>query len=70
MIESYEDSVAYLISNGWVALNPGSYSKNGYKIVFDTSHYVELYKNNGERKAECPIHSVQDLVQFLQANNL
>ena len=70
MIRSYEDSVSHLVSQGWIEKSPGAYAKNGYEIVFDTSHYVELYKNNSTRLAESRIESVQNLIEFLKANHL
>jgi hypothetical protein len=70
MIQSYEDSIQHLSGQGWTQTNFGTYAKNGYEIVFDTSHYVELYKGKDNRLSESRIDSVQDLVRFLEANKL
>lgn len=65
MIESYEAATRHLIENGWHKENPGGFKKGGYEIVFDTSHYVELYDATGERIAEAPIKSLEDIINFL-----
>ena len=70
MIHSYEESVEYLTSHGWRKTSSGAYVKNGHELVFDTSHYVELYGSDGVWLSESRIDSVQDLVRFIQVNRL
>ena len=69
MIKSFEQSVNYLVENEWIKVNTAGFRKNQFEIVFDTSHYVELYSNN-ERIAESKITSVEDIIEFLNSNGL
>jgi hypothetical protein len=70
MIESYEDSTKFLVESGWHKENSGSFKKSGFEMIFDTSHYVELYDTTGERISETPIKSLEDITKFLNANKL
>ena len=62
MIQNYAESIAYLNRQGWETNHFGTHAKNGYEIVFDTSHCVEIYNENNVRVAEGSIESLPDLV--------
>ena len=59
-----------LMALGWRATAPFCLTKNGYELVFDTSHFVELYAADGRRVAEAPVNSMKDLTTFLECNGL
>jgi len=69
MIKSYEEATKYLISAGWRKENAGIFHKNNWELVWDTSHYVEIYVGK-ERIAEGSIDSREDMVNFINVNNL
>ena len=66
MIKSYEDSINYLEENGWVKNKLTNHEKGGLEIVFDTSHYVEVYDTDTkERIDEGPVDSVDDIISIV-----
>jgi len=70
VIESYEATTNHLIEAGWQKESPASFRKDGCEIVFDTSHYVELYDASEKRISEAPIRSVEDMINFLNSNQI
>ncbi|MBB6428454.1 hypothetical protein [Algisphaera agarilytica] len=56
-----------LADQGWVEAGAFVFKKNGYELVFDTSHYVELYElRSGERVHEARILGADDIAEFLR----
>jgi hypothetical protein len=70
MIQNYADSIAYLNRQGWGCIRSGVHVKSGYELVFDTSHYVEIYTEDGIRISEGSIETLPDLVEALESNQL
>ena len=53
-----------LLADGWVATNPAAFRKSGYELVFDTSHFIEIYRD-GQRVAEAKVNSFSDIQALL-----
>ena len=66
----YASLERYLISKGWSRRVNGTFSDGLVELVFDTSHYLEVYKSDGTRVAEGRINSITDLEAFLAENRL
>jgi len=70
-MQSYDIAVKHLIESGWIKETSGVLTKGGFELVFDTSRYVELYeKGVPNRLAEGPVRSLDDMIAFLDANDL
>ncbi len=62
----------YLLENGWEQSNRMTFKNiksTKYEIFFDTSNQIELYFDN-EKKDEKYLIDVEELIFFLEQNNL
>ena len=66
----YASFERYLSAKGWNRRSKGTFSDGFVELVFDTSHYLEVYKSDGTRMAEGRINSVADLEAFLIEHRL
>ena len=66
MADLYNDAVSALLNDGWSKVNPASFTKGNFEIVFDTSHYVEIYVSDSRRCLyESTLDTTEDFNQFL-----
>lgn len=68
-IDGLNDAIAVLRSQNWTSSGPYAFEKHGLEIVFDTSSYVELYREQ-ERIAEARVTSAASMLKFLRDNDL
>lgn len=67
---TYDQIIQYLKTENWKEEIPyAKYMKDEYELIFDTSNYVEIYK---ERKRVCEgiVVSVNDISNVLIRNEI
>ena len=70
MRKSLDEAVVVLTSAGWASSRPYTFQKNGVETEFDTSHYVELYRQQKRVAEEARVTSADEMRRFLRENDI
>lgn len=68
--KTYDQTIQYLKAENWKEEIPyAKYVKDEYELIFDTSNYVEIYKES-KRVCEGRVISVDDISNILIRNEI
>ena len=57
-----------LLQDGWDLTAPYSFRKGEYEVVFDTSHWAELYRDDHSRLADISLMDSQIFWNTMQSH--
>ena len=66
MSDSFETLCQAVIASGWSSLRPAAFVKGDLELVFDTSTYIEVYRD-AHRVAECRVATASEVTVFLSS---